>query len=196
MKLKYFFAGLLLLATSAAFGQYTYWGFTYSMSVPMGNIDNYITAGSFRGANIEGFVELDENLAVGWLVGWNTFYEKRDNETYVNDNATLTGTQYRYLNAFPILVRGLYSFGAEYTTRPYIGAGLGITPDVVRTDVGLYSFSKDATHFTMAPEIGINVPYEGGAVIASVRYIYGVKTKDIDAISYFSFNLGFVFGGL
>jgi len=196
MKLKYFITGLFFLVTSVAFGQYNYWGFTYSMSVPMVGIDQYITAGSFRGATVEGYYEVNENAAIGWLVGWNTFFEKRYNETYEKDNLALTGTQYRYMNTFPILARGLYSFGAEYTTRPYIGAGLGITPDVVRTDIGLYSFSKDVVHFTMAPEIGINIPYDGGAVIASARYVYGVKTRYIEHISYFSFNLGFVFGGL
>ena len=196
MKLRYFISGLLFLWASSGFGQNNHWGLSYSFSVPLGGIDNYISAGSFRGANFEGFIDLNANVSAGWLFGWNTFFEKRVNETFVKDNLTLNGTQYRYMNLFPMLGRGIYQLGEQFGTRPYIGAGLGVTRDIARTDVGLYSFKKTAWHFTMAPEIGINIPLTEGAITGSVRYIYGVKARDLDHISYISFNLGYLFGGL
>ena len=39
----------------------------------MAGIENYISAGSFRGANFEGLKEINSNLAVGWILGWNVF---------------------------------------------------------------------------------------------------------------------------
>ncbi len=195
MKIRYFITGLLFLLATTAFGQSKHFGLTYSFSVPLGGIDNYISAGSFRGANLEGYIDLTENFSAGWLIGMNTFFEKRVNETYEKDNLTLNGTQYRYMNVFPMLARGIYQFGEEYGNRPYIGAGLGMTRDIARTDIGLYSFSKTAWHFTMAPEIGINIPLSESAITASVRYVYGVKARDLDHISYLSFNLGFLMGG-
>ena len=194
MKLKYILTVLLIIWASTAYSQTNYLGFSYSMSVPLGGIENYISAGSFRGANLDGIMEVNEKYAVGFALGWNTFFEKRINETFNKDNYSLTGTQYRYLNAFPILVRGMYEFGAQYGIRPYAGAGLGLTGDISRTDVGLYSFKKTAFHFTMAPELGIIIPVNEGSVTANIRYVYGVKARDLDHISYLSFSLGYMFG--
>ena len=39
-------------------------------------------------------------------------------------------------------------------TRPFIGAGLGVTADIAKTNIGLYSFQKTGWHFTVAPELG------------------------------------------
>jgi hypothetical protein len=194
MKQIYCLAALLLLISSVTFSQGTYLGGTYSIGIPAGGIDNYISTGSFRGANFEGLKELNAKVAVGWILGWNVFSEKRVNEVYTNDNLTLTGTQYRYMNLFPMLARGLYEFGVQEGTRPFIGSGLGVTADIAKTNIGLYSFQKTGWHFTVAPEMGIKIPLGYGSITASLRYTYGVKTKEIDRISYFSVNLGMLWG--
>jgi hypothetical protein len=113
--------------------------------------------------------------------------------TYIKDNFTLTGDQYRYQNEFPMMVRGMRLFGAPEGVRPFIGAGIGVTYDIRRTDIGLYSVTADAWHFTMAPEIGINIPAGEKLLTASVRYHYGVKARDLGEVSYISFNLGIKF---
>jgi len=194
MKPKYYLTALFLLASSVAFTQATYLGGTYSISIPLGGIENYISAGSFRGANFEGLKEINNKVAVGWILGWNVFAEKRINEVYTNDNLTLTGTQYRYMNLFPMLARGLYELGQPEGTRPFLGSGLGVTADIARTNIGLYSFQKTAWHFTIAPEIGIKIPLGYGSITTSLRYVYGVKARDLDRISYFSLNLGMLWG--
>jgi hypothetical protein len=194
MKPLYYLTTIFLMASSVSFCQGTYLGGTYSIGVPLGGIDNYISAGSFRGANFEGLKELNSNLAVGWVLGWNVFYEKRTNEVYTNDNLTLTGTQYRYMNLFPMLARGLYEFGGVEGSRPFIGSGLGVTADIAKTNIGLYSFQKTGWHFTVAPELGIKIPLGYGTITTSLRYTYGVKTSELDQISYFSINLGMLWG--
>jgi hypothetical protein len=194
MKPVYYLTEILLLISSLAFSQGTYLGGTYSIGIPLGGIDNYISAGSFRGANFEGLKEINSNVAVGWILGWNVFSEKRVNEVYTNDNLTLTGTQYRYMNLFPMLARVLYEFGEHEGTRPFIGSGLGVTADIAKTNIGLYSFQKTGWHFTIAPELGIKIPLGYGSITGSLRYMYGVKTKELDKISYFSINLGMLWG--
>ena len=184
----------ILLLPVLASAQGTFLGGTYSIGIPLGNTGKYIHTSSFRGGNFEGIKEINSGFAIGWLLGWNVFYEKRNGEVYVNDNLTLTGTQYRYKNLFPILARGLYEFGQPEQARPYVGAGAGFTPDVSRTNVGLYSFQKSGWHFSVAPEIGIRVPISYASVYGSLRYTYGVKTKDLGNIAYFSFNLGMLWG--
>jgi hypothetical protein len=192
MKLRYFIITLLFLLPSLAFSQsgYSYHGFTYSMAVPTGGTADYTNAGSFRGANYEGYYELSPRFALGWLLGWNVFNTKLRNETYIHDNFTLTGNQYRYQNEFPMLIRGLYLLGVQDGIRPFVGAGIGVIYDVRRTDIGLYSVKDDAWHFSMAPELGIMIPARESLITTSVRYNYGVKAGGLDPVSYFSFNLG------
>lgn len=194
MKPVYFLIALFILFSSVTFSQATYLGGTYSIAIPLGGIENYISAGSFRGANFEGLKEINSRVAVGWVLGWNVFSEKRLNEVYTYDNLTLTGTQYRYMNLFPMLARGLYEFGEPGGTRPFAGAGIGVTADIAKTNVGLYSFQKTGWHFTLAPEIGIRIPLGYGSITTSLRYTYGVKTRELDRISYLSINLGMLWG--
>lgn len=196
MRLRYFITGLIFLVSSITFGQSKLIGYTYSMSVPLEVNNDYITSWSFRGVTFEGLIELNERLAAGWLAGWNVFSEKHLNDIYVKDNVTINGTQYRYMNLFPILARAAYQFGKHSGTRPYIGAGLGTTGEISRTDIGLISYREDAWHLSISPETGINIPVKGGAITTSFRYIYGLKAQDIHSISYLSFNLGFLFGGI
>lgn len=196
MKARFLIASLFILSASISFSQSKLIGYTYSIGVPTGSTNDYISSVSFRGVNFEGLIELNDNLAAGWLIGWNVFCEKRLNDTYIKDNVTIEGTQYRYMNLFPILARGIYQLGKKSGTRPYFGAGIGFTPDILRTDIGLYSFKQDAWHFTIAPELGINFPVSGGAITGSLRYLYGFKKLEIENISYLSLNIGFLFGGL
>jgi hypothetical protein len=194
MRRKHILTALIILLPLATFAQdgYTYQGLSYSMSVPSAGMQDYIDAGSFRGVNYEGYHELSPKFAFGWLLGWNVFKSELRNETYVKDNATIHGNQYRYQNEFPILVRGLYLLGAPAGIRPYIGAGLGTMYSLRRTDIGLYSIEKDSWHFAVAPEIGIFIPVRESKISASVRYNYGVKAGELGEQSYVSFNLGFM----
>lgn len=194
MKPIYYLNAFFLMLSLSALSQGTYLGGTYSIGIPLGGIENYISAGSYRGANFEGLKEINSKFAAGWLLGWNVFCEKRVNEMYTNDNLTLRGTQYRYMNLFPMIVRGLYEFGVPEGTRPYIGAGTGITADIAKTNIGLYSFQKTGWHFTIAPEIGVKIPLGYTSLTGSLRYTYGVKTRDLGNLSYFSINLGGLWG--
>lgn len=194
MRLKQIIICLIFLLPLATFAQsgYTYQGLSYSMAVPLGGTQDYIDAGSFRGMNYEGYHELSSKFAIGWLFGWNVFKSELRNETYTQDNVTITGNQFRYQNEFPMLVRGMFLLGAPAGIRPYVGAGIGVIYNVRRTDIGLYSIEKNAWHFAMAPEMGILIPVRESIITASVRYNYAVKAKDLGQQSYVSFNLGFM----
>jgi hypothetical protein len=192
--MKNILVSLLLVLPSMVFAQdgYTYQGLTYSMSVPMVGTEDYIDAGSYRGINYEGYHELSPKIAVGWLFGWNVFHAELRNETYTNDNVTITGNQFRYQNEFPMLVRGMYLFGQPGAIRPWMGAGIGVIYNVRRTDIGLYSLKTDAWHFSMSPELGLMIPVGEAYITTSIRYNYGVKARELGQQSYFSFNLGFM----
>jgi len=196
MKFKHIIITLPLLfllpKPVSAQNNYTYQGLTYSMSVPLGNIEEYINAGSYRGINYEGYHELKPRFAFGWLFGWNVFHTELRNETYTQDNLTITGNQFRYQNEFPMLARAMYLLGTPEGIRPYVGAGIGVIYNIRRTDIGLYSIKKDAWHFSISPEIGIMIPVRESLITTSVRYNYGVKAGELEAPSYISFNMGFM----
>jgi hypothetical protein len=194
MKFKHIFIALLLLLPALIKAQdgYTYMGISYSMSVPLSGIEDYIDAGSYRGMNFEAYRELKPKIAVGLLFGWNVFHTELRNETYVKDNLTITGNQFRYQNSFPMLARGMYMFGASAGIRPFVGAGVGVTYNVRRTDIGLYSIKKDAWHFSMSPEIGILIPIRESKISAGVRYNYAAKAGEFNSQNYVSLNLGFL----
>ena len=46
------------------------------------------------------------------------------------------------------------SLGCKRGTRPFIGSGLGVTADIAKTNIGLYSFQKTGWHFTVRTRNG------------------------------------------
>jgi outer membrane protein len=62
------------------------------------------------------------------------------------------------------------------------------------TDMGIYTFEKDAWHFALRPELGLMFePAPGMGLNIVTKYYYGVKAGDLPAQGYFTINFGFVF---
>jgi hypothetical protein len=195
MKIRYSIISLCLLTTLGLNAQSSRLsqGFTYSAASPTGVTKDFCVDATFRGFNYEGYFEVGSHFALGWLLGWNVFYNKLSNQTYVNDNATVHGTQYRYMNEFPMLLRGLYLFGEKDKVRPFAGGDMGVIYNVRDIDLGVYSNKKMAWQFAVAPEIGIVVPLKVVSLTTGIRYNYAMAGGDLDEVSYFSFNLGILF---
>ena len=68
---------------------------------------------------------LQPNVSAGLLLGWNVFAEQTD-QLISFANAEVSGVQYRYVNAFPIMATAHYYFGGRRNSiRPYVGGGAG-----------------------------------------------------------------------
>lgn len=187
---------LLLVATTAAEAQYSewYWGGSYSTALPMGDQKTF-TGGdggqsfTFRGATIEGRKILNENVSAGLSFGWHVFNSQSDRTNVVGD-ATISGNQFRYTNAFPLFANMHYYFGQRGALRPYVGANVGTIYEERRVDVSLVSLSQHNWHLAFAPEVGVAFPL--GWVVRGViaaRYHYGLKAGDFTP-QYFSFSFG------
>ncbi len=59
-----------------------------------------------------------------------------------------------------------------------------------RLDMGVYSSREENWHFGVAPEVGIQMPYDRLLGYVSVRWNYGLKAGAIDEVSYFSIRFG------
>jgi opacity protein-like surface antigen len=190
---------ILLLLVSViciqmAQAQKGYGAVTYSMAVPMGDMSNYIDQISYRGTNIEFYWHLKKNIDVGAEVGWNVFYAREDKATYTHETEAITGIQYRYINAVPMLasVRWRKPGG---DLQPYVGAGVGTSSMNRSTDFGLYRIINNTWQFCLRPEAGLIYKLsEATSATAGVKYYANFENDEQDAQTFLTVNVGFVFG--
>lgn len=168
----------------------------YSVGFGTGSTRDYISKTSFRGISFDyknfGY---SEKIAVGLEFSWNTFYKKADYDTYTIGETSISGTQYRYLNSFPMLVTGDYFFqNSESYVRPFAGLGVGTIYAIQTLDMGLYTYEITDWHFAMKPQAGIWVGFDDATKFSlTAEYLYGFKTQDADARQYLTINAGLVF---
>jgi len=168
---------------------------SYPISFPMGAHHDYIEKTSFRGFSAEFLQTVKENLSVGLELGWHVFYQKEDEKEYKEGTISITGVQYRYTNAIPILAQVKYMFPSENKPMNFYG-GLGIGTVYVNrsTDFGLYRIENEAWQFSLRPEAGLVFHLKPGtSLFAGVKYYANFNTDDLDGQSFLSANIGFVF---
>ena len=184
-----------LLISSAGYSQSLY-SMNYTMSLGVGDQGDYISSASFRGLTFDGRGFISDQFSMGGLFTWSTFYEKLGGATVSEQTLTLTGTQYRYINAFPILLTAhYYTSDDPYSTRAYLGGGIGAYKINKRTNIGTYSFEDRYWHFGIAPEVGVLIPISMDTQFnISLKYHYVFKAKNTIDYSWFGLNVGFAWG--
>src|SRR5215467_957216 len=194
---KIFFLLLIVVCTKWVQAQHqSDFILSYPIGFPMSNLKDYISKTSFRGINMEFNKRVKPYLDAGIEVGWNVFYERVANKPLESGTATISGIQYRYLNAVPIIVGVKYYKENHSMAEPYVGLGLGTLYADQSTDFGLYRISVDAWQFCVRPELGVilrakNDPNIG--VLIGLKYYAAFNTKDLDGQSYLTVNVGIVF---
>lgn len=171
---------------------------TYAVGFPTGDVGDFISKTSFRGANFDYRYRINPNVAVGALVGWQVFYEAKPSDTYTIDNVSLTGKQYRYSNHVPLLVTGTYFFNPDADIKPFGSLGIGTIYTRRNTDMNLYTVKQEAWNFALQPELGAEFKLNDYAgVVVSAKYFYGMAAGNdlAKAQSYFTLNVGFAFHG-
>jgi len=187
-----------ILPVNQVYSQKWLGSMTYQISVPMGDTKDFIDKTSFRGVGIDFRYFVQKKTTVGFMFGWNVFDERSYGTTEVErDNpGTITGTQQRYLNSFPIMINAHYYFGNKGQIRPYVGINAGgyIMPQEL--GIGIYSFYESRWEWGAAPEAGILIPanYDAGFIVSG-KYNYaftGVSAVGTDINhSYVSASVGF-----
>ncbi len=190
-------AALLAIGASArgARAQDWWFGFTYGAAVPTSDTKSFTDqSASWRNFGVEGRRALDDHFALGFSVGWNVFDDKTT-ETASFDGIDVTGTQFRYVNSFPLLLTAHYYIGrriAAYRSgvRAFVGAGVGAYVIENRVDIGLFSLSKTNWHPGVAPEAGLVWKASGPwALSLSGRYNYAAESNDVKH-AYWTFSAG------
>ena len=186
-----------LFISAAGYSQYgSLYSLDYTMGFGTGETGKYIGSTSFRGFTFEGRAFISEQVSVGGLFNWSTFYEELRGATYEYETVTLTGNQYRYINAFPFLVQAHYYLGEdEYSPRAYFGGGVGAYKINQRTNIGTWSHEHRKWHFGVSPEAGVLFPISMNTSLnISLRYHYAFKTSETMDYSWFGLSVGFAWG--
>ena len=177
--------------------------FSYNVSFGTGNVSDYISRPSWLGFSLDFKAQEKSNLIWGFSFAWNSFYEKTGDIVYFSSDTrdgAISGTQLRYLNAFPMLVGAGYVFGKYYSEiKPFVNLYLGTTYFSRQTDIGIYRFTNYAWGFTVAPELGLKVPTSRTSnFIVSGRWYntFGANDSffsDETNRGYITINIGFEF---
>ena len=185
---------ILTLSISLTNAQTSIFTIAYSTGSLLGETADYIGDYSWRGISIEERYFVERDMSVGFYLGWNVFNKTLVNYTQPFDNAVLYGNQYRYINAWPILVNAHYHFLREEVIRPYIGGGVGVYSVNRRTEMGLYASSVKTWQFGFQPEAGIWIDMADGLnLMLAAKYNYALKTSKGDALSFININFGLSF---
>ena len=197
MNLKHFIIfSFFMLCTTLLSAQNYYFNMNYSTAAPLGETGDYIDNFSWRGMNIEGQWSITPNISAGYNIGWNVFNQKITGE-FKDGTRTLSGTQLRYLNAFPILVEGRYHIGDTYDSAvtPYFGVGVGTIYAMKRTEMGIFVSETKKWQFALAPAAGVLIPVGFSSMInIGVKYNYAFKSGDMMDNSFININIGYVWG--
>lgn len=184
-----------IITSQAIYAQGGYGAATYSIGFPMGDLKNYTSDVSFRGANMEFYWHIKKDFDAGFEVGWNVFYSREDKATYTKGTESITGTQFRYTNAVPMIAGLRWRKTNGGNLQPFFGAGLGTTSVNRSTDFGLYRITNNTWQFCVRPEAGLIYKIaDATGFTANVKYYANFKNNDLDAQSYLTVNVGFVFG--
>lgn len=201
MKKIYLTAILLLGLIVSGNAQHSYWSINWDIAKGMGDTGDFVGNTSFRGISADGRYFFSENASVGGFFGWNVLNDKlSDLPPYEFEGADgsighISGTQYRYLNIFPVLINAHYYVETGGDIKPYAGMGIGTVYTEQRVDVGLTSLYSDTWAFGVQPEVGVYIPfgYSGTGLNLAVRYLYGTSAGELNSLSTLTFAVGFGF---
>ena len=172
---------------------------TYQISLPVGDTKDFTNSTSFRGVGLDFRYTIEKSTTVGLAFGWNVFNERKTETAQLEGEnpGAVTGTQDRFLNAFPIMANVHYYFGERRGIRPYVGLNAGGYYMLQRFEIGIVGLNEDRWEWGIAPEAGVIFPVERGfAIMVNAKYNYAFTGKsplgtDIKH-SYVGLNVGFV----
>lgn len=204
MKIKYIIA-VIAIVSCTNFAQELLTNATWSIGIPVSKTNQFTTDVTYQGFTISGRRFLDKENSVGFMTGWNLFNEKSyapiDLAGGGNGSGTISGTQVRSINTFPILVGIHHHFGNKKDMRAFVGLNTGVYYILQRLDIGVYRLDNDNWHFGLAPEAGLIIPVgeENTGLYVGARYNYAFDSGTAfggsanNFYSYYEINIGLSF---
>jgi outer membrane protein len=177
---------------------------TYNISFPIKEETKEFSqdSASFLGVALEYRAFFRPNISLGAYVGWHVFNGETTKTVHVDTEggdglkADITGTQFRYINSFPLMLTLNYHIGNPGGAQVYLGLGAGTMIIEEKVELGIVAAKHTRWHLAIAPELGLKIPFgDGISGIMSARYHYAFPAERITGEkyghSYLSLNVGF-----
>ena len=201
MKIKYLILSVLFFGTSAM-SQGFLNTVSWEVGIPVSKTSEFNNSTSYLGFGISQRKYLDKFNSVGLILGWNNFDERVGTPINIGSDrisGTISGTQLRAINVFPILLGMHHYFGHSGEIRAVIGFNTGVYFIAQRLDIGVYRFQSDNWHFGIAPELSflIPVPDFDADFFITGKYNYAfdsgtsVGGRENNFYSFWNINIGF-----
>jgi hypothetical protein len=186
---------LVLASSVEAKAQDWWWQFSYNMGTTAGDTRDYIDQFSFRGVGFQGrkMMDFQNTWSLGFDLSWQVFNQENTGTTVLDETnrTALTGTAFKYINAFPLLANAHYYFGGDGrgSTLGFVGLNAGLYYIEQRTEAGLFAITNDNWHFGGAPEVGIAMPAGRTVLTGTVRYNWTAEAGGTD-YQFWTFMVG------
>ena len=178
------------------------WGYGYDMSFPTGNTSDFISDPSFLGFTIQGRKFVSSQFSIGGSLSWHVFNgQKEETRSFRFEDdglskdivGSISGKQFRYINALPIMLNAHYYLGEIESEKVivYGGLGIGVTPIKRRVEMGVFAIDETNWHFGLIPEIGILKRISSSYTFtSSLRYSNAFKASQVPNQSYMTVQVG------
>lgn len=183
---------LTLFLGTAANAQTALAGMSYQIAVPLQNTRDFMEKTSIVGFGVEGRRFFGDHFSLGLSFQWNTFrHEVRDKGLPSSSGEVINHN--RDFSAYPLLLTAHGYLGKSEKFSPYFGIGLGTVRIHQRADATTQVWKQDSWHWGVVPEIGFlaKIGFDVG-LMANLRYVYAMKSNKVDAQSYLSVVVGFL----
>lgn len=192
---KIILLALFVVFTMGAKAQDYFWALTWDMTLPVGETSDFIEGYQLRGIGVDNRWMYNETYSFGFYLGWQTMYERRDQEIYEGNNGKIQGTQFRYINSLPIVVNGHYYFNPYDKISVHAGAGLGLYWLEARSEIGLIAVVDKGWRFGFYPEAGIHVKMSRDTkILLNTKYNYVLGKDGGPNYTYLTFGAGISWG--
>lgn len=166
----------------------------YSVGFPIGETSDYIDEVSFRGFAVTGDYFLEDEWSLGFSTGVQTFYQELGNVTYQEDNLTVSGNEFRYLNMIPVIVMGKYHVDRFAVFTPHFGLGAGFHWVGQRREFAGLLFDDKSFRFGLQPQAGFGLEMSPSTdLVFNATYHHSFESKDIQTHSFLALQLGLRF---
>jgi hypothetical protein len=200
MKKLVFSVLLLLITIVGAFSQEKYFYINLDVNKPLSNTE---WIGNTSASGIRGGYRffINPRISAGLDLGWTTYDQYRDTETYQTGTGAMTTDYFKYIYNYSAVISGQYNFPVGDRERffPYAGLGLGANKNNYVLYYNIYEDEDRSWGFLARPEAGILVKFgtrRSLGAMAAVHYDFATNKSDMFEYSNFStvgFQIGLVF---
>jgi opacity protein-like surface antigen len=167
----------------------------YSVNVPIGSFNDYISNTSFRGWNASITYRLTEKISIGGTTGFQDFYQKNERALYKDaEGSDISAVVTNSIQTIPLLATVKYTLSTNQRIQPYVGVGVGANFIMHSQYLGQFANDYNKLGFAARPEAGLFIPLrkdgESGFNIAGAFNFLPYNQGDLKNLNNWGISVG------